>query len=165
MHTLNDDKPNNTIAWNLAWGSSSYLFEVLLKEALKIHVENENSGDRKNHLNENVENESPVNAEDDFPIETKGARHKLVLLHELGVLKFLNDKYGSKMKDTDFAHLLCLITGTDSDSFRKEWKPVLFGTLTSKGENPINPRSMKAVQMALIRLGINNNDHLVNNYN
>lgn len=104
------------------------------------------------------QNENELGLINDIPeFNHESPRHKLILLHELGILQPLREKYN--ISKQDFARLIGLLTGiTDKgaiDTFRKEVDAVIYKQPASgKGGSPYTKGAVKAVKSALLNIGI-----------
>lgn len=129
-------------------GAALSKFSLFVQE--KIDALNQSS---KIEITKDEEQIEPIQFDHNSP------RHKLILLHELGILKPLRHQY-SHLNIAQLAKLIALVTGISDPkkitTLSKEIDAVINNTKTknTKGGNPINKESVKAVKRALSEIGI-----------
>ncbi len=95
-----------------------------------------------------------------YQIETEGIaptnNQIVMLLHELGILDFLKDKYPNiQMSETNLGLVLGEITGRNEDSMRKGYRAIIHNG-DSKNSNPYNkPDNVKWLEYTLHKLRLN----------
>lgn len=98
-----------------------------------------------------MEVNSKLNAKDEVVEVLDKTAHKIVLLHEIGVIDFLEKRY-SYLSKADFAKLICNVIGMEKKI------TTVTKTLRYLGHkdqrNPINDKSLREVQALLSSFGI-----------
>lgn len=80
--------------------------------------------------------------------------HKILLLHKMGVLNFIVEKYYHNQKGTELAKLLGSLFNSDKSEIETIRKTLSFLDHKKHKNNPENKTSLKAVKQLLLEFGI-----------